>query len=369
MTDNYIFYAAPLSYYSAKVRPYLKWKQIPHVEELSSAKIYQSVILPRVGWPVIPIVVTPEDQTWQDTTEIIDHFEDRFPTPSVYPEGPRQKFVALLMELYGDEGLKVAAMHYRWNYNEEWVTLEFGKTSAPDETEEQQRAIGAERLKPFKGFVPLLGVNEATIPAIEASYEGFLRDLGAHFKHHPYLLGTRPSIGDYGLVGPLYAHLYRDPASGEVMERVSPEMVAWTKRTHFPETPGEGSFLPNDEVPETLYPVLARQFREQMPMLYETVAGYAAWCEASDDREVPRALGKQKLVFDGLEDNPAAVCMMQSFPLWMLQRVYDHYHSLSGVDRAAVDTLLDAIGGQSFRDLKIIKRVKRENFKLVRADA
>jgi hypothetical protein len=35
--------------------------------------------------------------------------------------------------------------------------------------------------------------------------------LEAHFRVQPYLLGERPTIGDFGLQGPLYGHLGRDP--------------------------------------------------------------------------------------------------------------------------------------------------------------
>ena len=32
---------------------------------------------------------------------------------------------------------------------------------------------------------------------------------------------SRPSIGDFGLVGPLYAHQYRDPASGDLITKAA----------------------------------------------------------------------------------------------------------------------------------------------------
>ena len=33
----------------------------------------------------------------------------------------------------------------------------------------------------------------------------------------PFLLGHRPSIGDFGLLAPIYAHLYRDPVPGFIL--------------------------------------------------------------------------------------------------------------------------------------------------------
>jgi 4-hydroxybenzoyl-CoA reductase subunit alpha len=50
--------------------------------------------------------------------------------------------VALLFEVYGDEWLVIPAMHYRWNYNLDFILEEFGKTLIPDASPEEQYAVG-----------------------------------------------------------------------------------------------------------------------------------------------------------------------------------------------------------------------------------
>ena len=77
MTRGYDFYGAEVSYFSGKVRAYLRYKRIPFSEITPTRDIYRDVILARVGWPVIPVVVTPEDETWQDSSEIIDNSRRR----------------------------------------------------------------------------------------------------------------------------------------------------------------------------------------------------------------------------------------------------------------------------------------------------
>ena len=72
-----------------------------------------------IGRAYQPILETTAGEFVQDTTEIIDFIEPRHPEPSVYPSSPCQRLVALLLELYGDEGLTKPAMHYRWNLPEE----------------------------------------------------------------------------------------------------------------------------------------------------------------------------------------------------------------------------------------------------------
>ncbi|MBL4870937.1 MAG: glutathione S-transferase N-terminal domain-containing protein, partial [Robiginitomaculum sp.] len=121
----YTLYAAPLSLYSGKARGYLRWKNVPFKEVLATREVYGSALLPRVGWPVIPVLVAPDDSTVQDTTDIIDYVEAREGGPSIYPTGPKQKLAALILELFGDEWLLIAAMYYRWTYNEEFAYSEF----------------------------------------------------------------------------------------------------------------------------------------------------------------------------------------------------------------------------------------------------
>ncbi len=355
------FYGGPLSLYSGKARAYLDWKGVDYEEILSTTEIYKTIIVPKVGRPVIPVVVTEQGETLQDTTLIIDHFEAKIGGPSVYPDTPKQRLVALLMEVFGDEWLVIPAMHYRWNYNEEWVYGEFGAVAAPGASKEEQLAIGRERGQAFKGFCPILGINEQTIPAIEASYEALLADLDRHFAQYDYLLGSRPSIGDYGLIGPLYAHLYRDPASGEIMKRLAPKVAAWVERLVDVQQPLSGEFLPDDEVPATLIPVLERMMAEQMPFLQKTADMFAAWTKANPDAEIPRAVGMTDFTVEGVTGQRIA----PPFSLWMLQRALDHYQELQDFDKSATDEFLSTIKGSSaFRNFTMERPLAFRNFKL-----
>ena len=85
MNTPYRFYASEISYFSGKVRPALRQKGIFFVEHLPTPAAYRDVILPRTGLGFIPIVVTPEDETWQDTSEILDALERRHPEPALVP--------------------------------------------------------------------------------------------------------------------------------------------------------------------------------------------------------------------------------------------------------------------------------------------
>jgi len=361
---SYTLYAAPLSLYSGKVRGYLRWKNVAYREVLATRKVYAAEILPRVGWPVMPVLVAPDDTTVQDTTDMIDYVEANEPGPSVYPEGPRQKLAALILELFGDEWLLIAAMYYRWTFNEEFAYSEFGKALYAELSPEEQAAKGRKDGARFKAFLPLLGITPKTAPAVEATYEEFLRAFDAHLAEHDFLFGSRPSIGDYGLLGPLYAHNYRDPASGEHMEKTAPRVADWCRRAHAPQLFGVGDFLPSDEIPDTLLPILEMFAREQLPILLSTLTHLQSWYKDNpDESEVPRAIGMHEFTIGGVPENRGVI----PYSLWMLQRVTDHLASLSGKDKKAAEALLKSIGAGALIGLDITPRLTRTNFKLALA--
>ena len=82
---------------------------------------------------------------------------------------------------------------------------------------------------------------------IEATYLEFLDQFNRHFANFEFLLGSRPSIGDYGLMGPLCAHLGRDPVPRALMEERAPNVYAWVKRMNNPQ-PQSGEFLADDVI-------------------------------------------------------------------------------------------------------------------------
>lgn len=364
MTQQYILYGGELSYFTGKARAYLRWKGVDFEERQATRDIYQSIIVPRIGYPMIPLLITPGDDAIQDTSEIMDYFEDKTPNPAFVPAGPRQQVAARLLELYGDEWLVIPAMHYRWHYNRDFAYSEFGKNVMPDATPEQQFEAGKQAAQNFEGVVPMLGATPDMAPAVEASYEAFLDDLNAHLEHHDFLLGARPSIADFGLIGPLYAHLYRDPASGEIMKARAPRVVDWVLRVQKPsaeQISAMGDFVANDEIPETLLPILRRMMSEQAPCLIDLVEKLSAFKAGNPQADIPRAIGMHGFTVEGSSGQR----LMISYSQWMLQRALDAVNSFDGDDRAAIDAFAADIGASDLFSIKIETPVKRENYKLV----
>jgi len=109
--EKYILYGSEMSYFSGNARAYLRWKGIDFEERQSDAKFYEEICRPRIGFSMIPLLITPDDQTLQDTTLIMDHFEGLHKTgPSFTPTDPIQHFVARLIELYAEDLCIISAL-------------------------------------------------------------------------------------------------------------------------------------------------------------------------------------------------------------------------------------------------------------------
>jgi hypothetical protein len=210
-------------------------------------------------------------------------------------------------------------------------------------------------------YKTLLGRSRENIVEIERSYESFLSDFERHLDDHPFLLGSRPCIGDFGLIGPLYAHLYRDPYPGKLMRQHAPKVARWVERMQQPTT-FDGELLGNDEVPETLHPLLRRMFKEQMPVLVDTLRRVRAWTEENPDAErIPRFIGKHKFTLGGV----TASRYVMPFSQWMFQRPLAHYQSLTATERVLIDKHLEDLGGFEGLNEPAAVRLKIENYRLV----
>lgn len=358
-------YGSQFSLFTGKARSYLKKKGIEYEEVTSTLSVYKSFIIPRTGVRYIPVIQTEDDTVIQDTTVIIDALEAAYPERSVYPETPKQKLASLLLEVYGDDWLVIPAMHYRWNFpekNEKFIYSAFGSMVFPKAPKFIQRFVGKKVGAKFKGFVPRLGISDHNIPALEASYEQLLSDLNTHFKTHDYLLGGRPSIGDFGLIGPLYAHLYRDPYPGELMKKIAPEVCKWVERMISDEIP-QGEFLADDQIPDTLMPILQRMATEQLPVLLDTDQRLTEWRkENTDAKEVERFIGMHKFTVESVEGERAVL----PFSLWMFKRPVDFYQSLD--DKSGVDDMLMKANFGSALKSELANDLARVNNVVVFAD-
>ena len=364
MGNCYQLYGSKASYFTGKVRAYLRYKGISYTEHQATLKVYKELILPRTGVHYIPVLISPDNIAVQDSTDIIDFLEQRFPNNSVYPDTPLQKLVALLFEVYADEWLILPAMHYRWNFKRDnlaFILEEFGGTALPNSSKYLKRFAGLPTAVFFASAVgKVVGVTNTNIAAIETWTEEFFIQFNQHLEQHDFLLGSKPSIGDFGLMGPLYAHLYRDPYPGKLMRKIAPRVVQWVERMNAADM-NTGSFLADDEVPDTVWPMLHRMFSEQFPVLQDTIERVASYAQNNPaKRNIPRFIGTHQICIGGVQEKRKVF----SFSQWMFQRPLFFYQSLSAAEKQALDPLLKQWGGYQGMQTQIRYPLERHQNKL-----
>lgn len=349
-------YVSELSYFSGKVRPAFPYKRAPVLEILATDAAYRQVIRPRTGLAMIPIVVTPEDETWQDTSDILDALEARFPDPPLYPATPVQRLVAYLIELYADEFLILPGLHYRWSFPESEAKARADFAATSGDVARANRFADA-----VKTFFAMIGVRPETIPAIEAHTEELLDLLEAHFAARPYLLGGRPSLADCALMGPLYAHLYLDAVPGRLLRARAPRVCHWIERMNHLDPDAAGEWLPGDALAPTLRPLLERIGRDAVPLILDTVRAFETWAsENTPADELPRIIGTHPTTLRGVGFERVTT----PYTLWMVQRLLDEYRRLAPAGRAAVDHALAGSGCEPLLAYVPRHRVERRPFKL-----
>ena len=398
------------SYFSGKARAYLRYKQrmgglAEGFEDiLATPELMLGLLAQKSGSGAVPQLEAP-DGTWvQDTCEIIDFCEARHPEPVVSPDPathPRQAVVSYLIELLADEWMVVPGFWERWFFSEDGREPShrganeqtWGAVFAAGQAGDVRRAAGARlfeqdfgiarsRSDPVGVYAGLvhLGVNDETERAWQASQHRILGLLEAHFSVHDYVLGGRPSLGDFGLMGPLYAHLYRDAVSGFALRTHFPLVCEWVERTNGegalnartydqklyslgpageligrPANSDGAAWLPDDTVPESLLPVVAVFFEEMWPVLVSAIERLTAFI-ASDAHEPGSELpGKTFFAdpsFGDIQSGDGPLTheyslggvrgrrMVVPYQVWMLCRLEK---VLARADRQPLETLLEKI--------------------------
>ncbi|MFQ5478273.1 MAG: glutathione S-transferase family protein [Candidatus Binatia bacterium] len=321
----YRLFGAELSPYSVKVRSYLRYKGIPH-EWVLRGPANNDEFERHARLPLIPLLITPDDEGWQDSTPIIEKLEARYPRPPIHPQEPVLAFVSALIEEYADEWGNKAMFHYRWTYeaDQRSAAKRIATLTAPDADEEATEQVAAMIVARMVQRLDFVGSNEHTREQIEGSYLRQLSILQTHLERRPFLLGTRPAFADFGLYAQLYQTL-SDPTPGEIMKSEAPRVVEWIERMLDPE--GEGGF----EDWGDLEPTLA-------PLLTEEIAGlFLPWSEAN-----ARALEAGEKEFSVELEGKRFVQQTQKYHARSLAVLKKRYADHG--DRGALDGVLEATG-------------------------
>ena len=345
----YRLYGASHSLYTGKVRCYLRNQGIDYVELPTWHPDFATRILPQIGRGIIPVLETPEGRVIQDSIDIIDYLEAQGVPWPVYPQSPLLHILAIIIEYYGCQAMLKHAMHYRWSYREEQEDFLRCAFTLGSGAEMAEQIMGR-----MNSYLPRLGVNPGSIPLIETSYHELLAVLDAHFAQMPYLLGSRPSIADYGLIAPLFAHLGRDPVPLALMQQRAPRVHRWVERMTAPgldcvEYPEQApAFLDDGALPATLTALLRHIAGEIFPELTDKLAFMDAWVSEHQPEEGSpvtarpqvRQIGLVQTQFRGADIEVG----VEPYLLYLLQRATAVLHAQPADQRQALLATLEQLG-------------------------
>ena len=298
---------------------------------------------------------------------------------SAYPKSPVLLAISHVFELFGGEGLLRPAMHYRWNFDEQnldFLTNEFAIVAPGGSHDEEAFKHNSGRMR--KAAVNF-GVTPDSIEAIEASFHEWLDLFSAHLVDHPYLLGGHPTIGDYGLIAAMWAHLYRDPAPTMLIKQRAPRVGRWVERmttseSYMHEYPDiDGSLIDDAELPDTLLDLMRFVADDYLPEIAAHVDRANQWLAEHPDIE-PGTNGLDNPAARGLTGGGGLVTGgsvtfqwrgqdlttgVLPYRFWLMQRLHDDLadadtNSQARVRKAFVDTNLELL-----LDLRTLRRVER----------
>ncbi|MDH3686919.1 MAG: glutathione S-transferase family protein [Myxococcales bacterium] len=319
-------YGPEVSYFTGKLEAVIRFMELPY---RAVAKGPAEMARP-TGVAQVPGLQLADGRWLTDTTPIIAWLDDRYPGPAVIPRDPALAFFSRLLEDYADEWLWRPAMHYRWDYPEGAYHI---SRVLVDE---------AARHVPLPGFVKRSlirnrqrsiftngdGVTAETWDHVEKIYLDSLAHLDAILATRPYLLGSRPSLADFGFFGPMFRHFAQDPPSARIMRETAPAVFEWVARVWNARSSVTGGEL-LQHVPEDWGPILDSIGSAYLPYL---CANAEAW-----------QAGRSQFDVD-IEGAPYRKIRTSRYRVWCLEELRRHFAELPDADQATARERLEAHG-------------------------
>ncbi len=319
-------YGPEVSYFTGKLEAVLRFMELPY-RAIARGPVQMEG---PTGVAQVPGLELADGRWLTDTTPIIAWLDERYPDRLVIPRDPTAAFVSRLLEDYADEWLWRPAMHYRWDY--------------PEGAHHVSRVLvdEAARHLPLPGFVKrhLIrsrqrtlftrgdGVSPDTWDHVEKIYLDSLAQLGAILETRPYLLGTRPSLADFGFFGPMFRHFAMDPPSARIMRETAPGVFEWVARVWNARASVTGGELLR-QVPDDWGPILASIGSAYLPYL---CANAEAWKAGQSHFDVD------------IEGAPYRGIRTARYRVWCLEELRRHFEELSEPHRHEVRARLEAHG-------------------------
>jgi len=343
----FTLYLYDVSYYSGKVEMLMRYKEVDFKRvELTLPQTYPVLYL-NTGVMKVPAVKTAEGRWLKDSTPMIDWFDQEFPGSKVVPEDRALRFVSKLVEDYADEWLWRPAMYYRWHYDHRELGRRIGREIArlPLPLFLRARLMASRQTRTF---VKNDGVDKYTRDHVERTYLDNLDALQAILTDSPYLLGARPTLVDFGYMGPMFRHFSLDPTPAWIMRERAPAVYEWVARMWNAKASDFDRQAPLLDFSHARWDfILTDALQTYLPSLLEN---FRAWMA-----------GKKKFDYKTEEVNYRHLPVVH-YRVWCMEELQRLYNELTPGEKAEVSRMLQRRGSLDplFSEGQVISGLAKE---------
>jgi glutathione S-transferase len=320
-------YGAEFSYFTGKLEGVLRYMELPH-QRLAGSPVGAEALA--AGVAQVPALQLADGRWLSDTTPIIDWLDQQYPEIAVIPRNPVTAFFSRLLEDYADEWLWRPAMHYRWNYTESAYHL---RRMLIDENARDIPLPGFVKRYAFLNrqravYIKGDGVTPDTWNHVEKIYHDSLAHLSSILETRPYLLGSRPSLADFGFFGSMFRHFSQDPTSARIMRETAPAVHEWCARMWNARASVTGGEL-LEQVPDDWGPILNSIGSAYLPYIS---ANAEAWKANQSHYDVE------------IEGAPYRNIRSSRYRVWCLEEIRRHFNELTEAQQQEARARLEAHG-------------------------
>ena len=324
--------------YSIKMRAVLRYRRISHRWIVrGSAQDH--------GFPKPPVAIIPMlafrgeggdySEVMVDSSPQILRLEEDYADRSVLPSDPVVRFLDHLIEDYGDEWVTKIMYHYRWHHPYVEAIAKAGNM-LPLMSDNQ---MDAEQHREIKDFITnrqmdrtaLVGSTDHNRDVIEDSFVRLLTILETHLTEHQFLLGSRPSRGDFGLFGQFSQLFFWEPDSSGIAADRSPRSMIWAYQvddlSSLDINESEGWFT-RDNLPKSIN-----------DLLNEIGCTYAPFLIANE-RAIEAENPELSCLIEGRDYEQAPFAYQNKCLAW----IREAFQNLSVADQHAVAQILNGTG-------------------------
>ncbi len=327
---HWTLYRSKISYFSGKLEAYLKYKEIPFTRSEVDRRTFNTIYT-HTGVKKMPAMESDNGLWLFDTTPTIAWLEAQYQGVPVLPDDPALAFVALLIEDYGDEWLWRPAMWWRWMPMGSRRALGWiiGSEIIEERLARQAGWLFAQRqLREWLWDDGVSKANEHQVRDMLYREFEFLEPL---LDEQPFILGSHPSVADYGYFGSMFRHFGNDPDSAEVMRMQAPNTYEWVARLWNARQQKLGS------QPQWLWP----QADCWQPLLDRIANDYLPYLQQN-----ARAYKENKTRFDFVGKSlQFPHTKTTHYRVWCFDVLQRKFAELSSSDQQKVEALFEPVGG------------------------